>query len=99
MKTTNPTASFTPSKLNIEAVAEYALQQTRFPDHLRTDAHWLIANARLIASAPELLAALEFILNSMLERGYHERSACVLEARAAITKAKGPAPSPTGGPS
>lgn len=46
------------------------------------------ANARLIAAAPELLAALEAMLN-YANLGAYERADAVKAARAAIAKAKG----------
>lgn len=45
------------------------------------------ANARLIASAPELLAALEYVLNCAEADGWSEFM--LGQARAAIAKAKG----------
>ena len=50
-----------------------------------------IANARLIAAAPELLAALEMVLeyaeDCAADRG--ERPGCIDHARSAVAKAKG----------
>ena len=48
------------------------------------------ANARLIASAPELLVALEQMLN-LNSLGAYEQSAAISAARAAIAKARGEA--------
>jgi hypothetical protein len=49
-----------------------------------------LANARLIASAPELLAALEKTLAYMADRHPNgENSPTIQQARAAILKAKG----------
>ncbi len=49
------------------------------------------ANARLIAAAPDLLAALEGLLSDAIELGLadSEYSGSAIEARAAIAKAKG----------
>jgi hypothetical protein len=49
------------------------------------------ANARLIAAAPDLLAALEALLDDALALGLADShlSGSAIEARAAITKAKG----------
>lgn len=44
-------------------------------------------NARLIAAAPELLEALQVALTSMLDSGYHPRSAAVLRVKLAIQAA------------
>ncbi len=49
-----------------------------------------LANARLIASAPELLVALEQMLN-LNSLGAYEQSAAISAARAAIAKARGEA--------
>ena len=50
-----------------------------------------LANARLIAAAPELLAALEMVLeyaeDCAADRG--ERPGCIDHARSAVAKAKG----------
>ena len=48
------------------------------------------ANARLIAAAPELLVALEQMLN-LNSLGAYEQSAAISAARAAIAKARGEA--------
>ncbi len=45
------------------------------------------ANAKLIAAAPDLVEALRFVRNSMIERGYHLQSACVVEIDRALTRA------------
>ena len=49
------------------------------------------ANARLIAAAPDLLAALEALIDDALALGLADShlSGSAIEARAAITKAKG----------
>ena len=52
------------------------------------------ANARLIAAAPELLAALDAIVRQMDQGGQgstqvFNRDACIQRARAAIAKARG----------
>ena len=51
----------------------------------------IIANARLIAAAPSLLAALEALLDDALELGLADStlSGSAIEARTAINKAKG----------
>ena len=51
----------------------------------------IIANARLIAAAPDLLAALEALLDDALELGLADSSlsGSAIEARTAINKAKG----------
>lgn len=48
-----------------------------------------IANARLIAAAPDLLAALEDMLNLTLDEDDIAVSSRITKARAAIAKAKG----------
>lgn len=48
-----------------------------------------IANARLIAAAPDLLAALEDMLNLTLDEDDIAVSSRITKARAAINKAKG----------
>lgn len=48
-----------------------------------------LANARLIAAAPELLAALEQAVTSMQDSGYPNTHVVVRSARAAIAKAIG----------
>ena len=45
------------------------------------------ANARLIAAAPELLEALELVMDRLVDR--HETDEAAVHARAAIAKAKG----------
>lgn len=47
------------------------------------------ANARLIASAPDLLEALEQAVTSMQDRGYPNSHLAVRAAREAIAKARG----------
>lgn len=47
------------------------------------------ANARLIAAAPELLAALEEVTSTCLDAGFHGSD--LARSRAAIAKAKGKA--------
>lgn len=54
------------------------------------------ANARLIAAAPDMLAALEAIISQMDQGGQgatqvFNRDACIQHARAAIAKARGEA--------
>jgi hypothetical protein len=51
----------------------------------------ILANARLIAAAPDLLAALEALLDDALELGLADSSlsGSAIEARTAINKAKG----------
>lgn len=51
----------------------------------------LAANARLIAAAPDLLAALEDMLNLTLDEDDIAVSSRIIKARAAIAKAKGEA--------
>jgi len=49
-----------------------------------------LANARLIAAAPDLLGALEAAVTSMLDSGYNASESVVIrKARAAIARAKG----------
>jgi len=50
-----------------------------------------LANARLIAAAPDLLAALEDMLNLTLDEDDIAVSSRIAKARAAIAKAKGEA--------
>ena len=45
------------------------------------------ANARLIAAAPDLLDALEFVMNRLVDK--HEDDIAAQKARAAIAKATG----------
>jgi hypothetical protein len=47
------------------------------------------ANARLIAAAPDLLAALERFAHAMEQRSYPELQGVASDAFAAIAKAKG----------
>jgi hypothetical protein len=51
----------------------------------------ILANARLIAAAPDMLAALEALLADALELGLADSSlsGSAIEARTAINKAKG----------
>jgi hypothetical protein len=51
----------------------------------------IVANARLIAAAPDLLAALEDMLNLTLDEDDIAVSSRIAKARAAIAKAKGEA--------
>jgi hypothetical protein len=46
------------------------------------------ANERLIAAAPELLAALNAIVFQVCQGKVLERDACIIQARAAIAKAE-----------
>lgn len=49
----------------------------------------ILANARLIAAAPDLLAALEALLKKSLELGLGDLSVSATKAAEAIAKAKG----------
>lgn len=48
-----------------------------------------LANARLIAAAPDLLAALEYMLREQEKEGFGDEMPDILQARAAIAKATG----------
>jgi hypothetical protein len=50
-----------------------------------------IADARLIAAAPDMLAALERCLEVFVNQGWEDDLIAAKEARAAISKAKGEA--------
>ena len=52
------------------------------------------ANCRLIAAAPELLAAMEAIVFQVVQGKVLERDACIAAARAAIAKATTEAAAP-----
>jgi len=53
------------------------------------DEPWCIADARLIAAAPELLKAAKFALNVLLVVGRNSNTFCVQELTKAIAKAEG----------
>jgi hypothetical protein len=63
------------------------LQHIGYVDGPRTAER--IANARLIAAAPDLLAALKAIEFQVRQGKVFERDACITQARAAIAKAIG----------
>lgn len=51
------------TRLDIEGLAEHALAQP-IPDSTRTTAHWLIANSAKVVAVPDLMAALEAMIDS-----------------------------------
>jgi hypothetical protein len=64
------------------------------PDQQTTISHELLANARLIAAAPDLLAALKLLMTETELSGNagskdYGWPACVVASRAAIAKAEG----------
>ncbi len=118
MKTTNPTASFTPGPWEYEQCADgrhhtVAILSTAYRANEASPYHPMIAqaltgrghadmetataNARLIASAPDLLAALERAERALTKLGMMDevmagtvgKSSTLHQARAAIAKAKG----------
>nr|WP_141202562.1 hypothetical protein [Pseudomonas aeruginosa] len=57
------------------------------PQNIEEDVAMSIANARLMAAAPDLLEALQQAVTSMQDSGYPNDSLVIRAARQAITKA------------
>ncbi len=100
---TNPTASFTPGPWTLHTGSQTGNVWIENEDgdksiiapayafgHAAMKDNEAMANARLIASAPDLLAALEAALAALVEVSHSPQyRETVLQARAAIARAKG----------
>jgi hypothetical protein len=70
-----------------ETLGDYRVAMIECDDNT-VDEQTVMANARLIAAAPDLLAALEDMLNLTLDEDDIAVSSRITKARAAIAKAK-----------
>ena len=66
-------------------------RQDRYGLHMACSREEMLANARLIISAPDLLEALESCLDVFINQGWDDDLIAAKKARAAIAKAKGEA--------